>query len=205
LNDIAPVKTICMEGAPLSRWDNRELWAKGESVVGSSQSAVGGRRSAVSGRQPAVETQFSEPGTRNPESGTRNYRDYDIIGEPYFDLDFTQVLYLTDTGRRWDGKASVRDKVQSSKGKVQSESSQLAVGSSQSANQSGNREPRTTNLIFRTTRDLICAAHAGLLPDQIMFTFHPQRWTDRPLPWLRELVMQNVKNIAKRLVLRFKF
>ena len=41
-----------------------------------------------------------------------NYRDYGIIGEPYFDIDFSKVLYLTDTGRHWDGeKVSVRDKV----------------------------------------------------------------------------------------------
>src|SRR5690625_6415775 len=28
-----------------------------------------------------------------------SYRDYGIIAEPYFDLDFSRVLYLTDTGR----------------------------------------------------------------------------------------------------------
>ena len=39
------------------------------------------------------------------------YRDYGIIGEPYFDLDFNDVFYLTDTGRKWDGAdVSVRDK-----------------------------------------------------------------------------------------------
>jgi len=40
------------------------------------------------------------------------YRDFGIVGEPYFDIDFEKVLYLTDTGRRWDGGAvAVRDKV----------------------------------------------------------------------------------------------
>jgi hypothetical protein len=29
------------------------------------------------------------------------------------------------------------------------------------------------------------------------FTFHPQRWTDQPLPWAKELVLQNTKNVAK--------
>jgi len=42
-----------------------------------------------------------------------NYKDLDIIGEPYIDMDFNKVLYLTDTGRRWDGqKVSIRDKVE---------------------------------------------------------------------------------------------
>jgi hypothetical protein len=41
-----------------------------------------------------------------------SYCDLGIIGEPYFDTDFSQVFYLTDTGRRWDGyKVSVRDKI----------------------------------------------------------------------------------------------
>ncbi|MDZ7760810.1 MAG: hypothetical protein U5L00_11205 [Desulfovermiculus sp.] len=43
---------------------------------------------------------------------TYDYRDFGIIGEPYFDVDFGQVLYLTDTGWRWDGSSvSIRDKV----------------------------------------------------------------------------------------------
>ena len=41
-----------------------------------------------------------------------DYRDYGVLGEPYFDIDFSKVLYLTDTGRRWDGeRVSVRDKM----------------------------------------------------------------------------------------------
>ncbi|MBN1932426.1 MAG: hypothetical protein JW786_12550, partial [Desulfobacterales bacterium] len=41
-----------------------------------------------------------------------DYREFGIIGEPYFDIDFTKVLYLTDTGRRWDGdRVSIRDRV----------------------------------------------------------------------------------------------
>jgi hypothetical protein len=51
-----------------------------------------------------------------------DYRDYGIIGEPYFDVDFSRVAYYTDTGRRWDGDSvSVRDKVGSRKYVVGSE------------------------------------------------------------------------------------
>lgn len=43
--------------------------------------------------------------------GRYHYRDFNLIGEPYFDLDFNQVAYYTDTGRRWDGETvNVRDK-----------------------------------------------------------------------------------------------
>lgn len=47
-----------------------------------------------------------------------DYGDLGILGEPYFDIDFEKVLYLTDTGRRWDGGAvTVRDKVTGRKGR----------------------------------------------------------------------------------------
>ncbi len=103
---------------------------------------------------------------------TYNYKDFGIIGEPYFDIDFNKVFYLTDTGRCWDGeKYSVRDKVKS--------------GFKQS---------------YHNTRNIIEAAKNGSLPSCIMITTHPQRWTDDRLEWLLELVTQNVKNIVKRFI-----
>jgi hypothetical protein len=101
---------------------------------------------------------------------TYSYKDFGIVGEPYFDVNFQKVLYLTDTGRRWNGdKVSVRDKVDSG-----------------------------FDFSFQSTNDLIIAANNNKLPDQIMFTFHPQRWTDNPLLWTKELVLQNLKNVVKR-------
>lgn len=100
-----------------------------------------------------------------------NYKDLNIIGEPYFDVDFNDVFYLTDTGRRWDGdKVSVRDKVDSS-----------------------------INLSFHTTEEIIEFALTNRLPQKIMFTFHPQRWNDNFFLWSKELVIQNIKNIIKEL------
>jgi len=65
----------------------------------------------------------------------------------------------------------------------------------------GNRK-KTMNenlgLRFRYTWDIIDAAERGLLPDKIMLNIHPQRLTDRPLPWIKEFVGQNVKNVIKR-------
>ena len=108
-----------------------------------------------------------------------DYRDLGIIGEPYFDIDFSQMFYLTDTGRCWDGyKVSVRDKIPVYQDQWN------ALG-----------------LVYHATNDIIHAAEQGSLPPRIMITTHPQRWTDRPLPWLKELLIQNAKNIIKRLFL----
>lgn len=108
-----------------------------------------------------------------------DYRDLGIIGEPYFDIDFSQMFYLTDTGRCWDGyKVSVRDKIPVYQDQWNAQ-----------------------GLVYHATNDIIHAAEQGSLPPRIMITTHPQRWTDRPLAWLKELLVQNAKNIIKRLFL----
>ena len=101
-----------------------------------------------------------------------DYKDFNIVGEPYFDVDFNKTYYITDTGRKWDGgNVSVRDKVNTN-----------------------------LKLTFSKTNEIINAAKKNLLPYNIMFTFHPQRWNDNLYFWFRELILQNLKNVIKRLL-----
>ncbi|NHB70201.1 hypothetical protein G8O23_16020 [Bacteroidales bacterium M08MB] len=110
-----------------------------------------------------------------------SYRDLGIIGEPYFDMDFDHFFYLTDTGRRWDGwRTSVRDRVPQQERWIKE------------------------GLVFKTTSNIIKAAHSGKLPPQIMITVHPQSWSSSAVPWLKELVLQNVKNLVKRVIIGFR-
>ncbi len=119
-----------------------------------------------------------------------DYHELGIIAEPYFDLDFSKVLYLTDTGRRWDGdKVSIRDKVQGAGRKAHGGNSQVSG---------------LMTHVYASTQDIIEACNAGRLPDQIMMNFHPQRWTNDPLKWTQELVWQNVKNVVKRGLVKFR-
>lgn len=111
---------------------------------------------------------------------TYNYKDLEIIGEPYFDVDFSKVLYLTDTGRRWDGhKVSIRDKVDDTQ----------------------TRQLQQKGHVIQSTDDIIQAAIKKALPEAIMFTIHPQRWHKSPILWMNELIAQNLKNTAKRALL----
>ncbi|MFC0876121.1 hypothetical protein ACE01N_05985 [Saccharicrinis sp. FJH2] len=111
-----------------------------------------------------------------------DYHDYGITGEPYFDVDFSTVLYLTDTGRRWDGyKVSVRDKILEHQERWERE-----------------------GLVFHSTKDIIKAIQQDRLPDRIMFTFHPQRWHSSLIPWLKELILQRAKNVVKRVLVLVK-
>jgi hypothetical protein len=175
LRKIAPVKTICMHGSPMSRWDSRLLWKY------------------------------------------YDYRDFGIIGEPYFDVNFDEVMYLTDTGRRWNGDSvNIRDKAEGRRRKATGEevgSKEYEVSSKEiKKNINFDTENRhTPNAAYRkpfpkfhSTFDLIRAAEEGRLPDKIMMTFHPQRWPDKPVPWIRELVWQNVKNVGKYFVVRLR-
>lgn len=130
-----------------------------------------------------------------------DYRDFGIIGEPYSDIDFNEVLYLTDTGRRWDGEdVSIRDKVQNTRSKAKTHKAAELTKSSEiprSGEAQGNR-----NIHFHSTIDIIKAASERKLPDRIMLTVHPQRWTDDFIPWIKELVWQNLKNIVKYIIVR---
>jgi len=198
LRRIVPVKTICMHGSPMSRWDNRLLWKY------------------------------------------YDYRNFGIIGEPYFDVNFEEVLYLTDTGRCWDGDlVSIRDKAQGSglraqeRARLRDEELQTPAtqdpapsipaeaffdlrSKAKEVAKAGTKHPvyqpklqrrlapstkhPATFRSFHSTFDIIRAAETGSLPAKIMFTIHPQRWDNRMLPWIRELVWQNVKNVGKRII-----
>jgi hypothetical protein len=130
LRRLYPVRTVCMHGRPLSKWDNREIWKKFD------------------------------------------YRQYGIIGEPYLDLDFNKALYLTDTGRRWNGeKVSIRDKTN-----------------------------LHLHCIFRRTDDILRALQGNELPSEIMINIHPQRWDNNFFKWMAELIAQRIKNVLKFLL-----
>lgn len=192
-----PIQTICMHGSPTSKHDNKDLWKNG------------------------------------------NYRDYGIIGEPYFDVDFNKVFYLTDTGRMWDGlRYNVRDKVvlhrrdvpihrecaikysmgsgefidNSSKHILDSEdykpqmklaTSRLGVTTNGACDitQKQNSKQQTT---FHSTTDIIHSIQSGTFPSQVMITTHPQRWTDNRVEWIQELILQQLKNVLKKILVGSK-
>jgi hypothetical protein len=101
-----------------------------------------------------------------------NYRDYGIIAEPYFDVDYTKTLYITDTGRSWDNSEfNIRDRVNSG-----------------------------FDLNINSTHHLIELFKEGKMPKNVIINTHPQRWFNPGLNWYKELIMQNLKNTIKRLI-----
>lgn len=101
--------------------------------------------------------------------GRYDFKDFGIIGEAYLSIDYTDVIYLTDTGRTWAGaKVSVKDVVDT----------QYDCGVS-------------------STCGLICLIRSERFLN-ICLLAHPNRWCDNFGSWLWELVWQNTKNIGKR-------
>jgi hypothetical protein len=89
-------------------------------------------------------------------------------------IDFTKVFYLTDTGRRWNSKFSVKD----------------VVG----ANSQSYEKMKSTDDVIKliNERDI----------EQVSILAHPERWSDSFGAWLKELVWQNVKNVGKTILVK---
>lgn len=125
-----PIKTICMHGSPLSKFDNRLIWEK------------------------------------------ISYREFGIIGEPYYDVDYKKIGYLTDTGRKWNSQnENIRDKVDTD-----------------------------FTFDFNSTYEIINTLTKNELPNILMINIHPQRWHNNLFRWYFELISQSIKNIIKRLI-----
>jgi len=103
-----------------------------------------------------------------------NYKDYGILGDPLFDIDFEKVAYLTDTGRRWNsGSEGIRDKAHSS----------YAIDCTK------------TKCIIEKLKNM-------QLPDKMHINVHPQRWSDHFFPWITEFVLQKTKNFIKKYIIK---
>jgi hypothetical protein len=197
-----------MEGAPESKYNNQDLWGKEE---------MRDERREMSRNDKTLVADTSKHTLYHTTlNAKKSYRDFGIIAEPYFDLNFDKVYYLTDTGRRWDGKFSVRDKAVFRDERVRDErvrgervrgervSGEKVRGERVRDEQLSSElvNPEYMTLRFRHTKDIIKAIEESSFPNQAMLTFHPQRWNDKPMPWLKELVWQNVKNQVKRIIIK---
>ncbi|HRY99452.1 MAG TPA: hypothetical protein P5550_10395 [Bacteroidales bacterium] len=98
-----------------------------------------------------------------------DYRDFGLIGEPYMDIRPGELLYLTDTGRRWnDQRFNLRDHLGPVPGPA-----------------------------WSSTPDLIASIRAGQLPQQVMLNVHPGRWNPPGWKWMREWAGQWARNLGK--------
>ena len=104
-----------------------------------------------------------------------NYRDYGILSEPYLDIDFKKVLYITDAGREWNNDLiNRRDRVNSS-----------------------------FNFGFKHTEEIISNINRDVFPNEIMMNIHPEHWSEGDMEWYRVMLIRKIKNFVKKQFLNY--
>ncbi len=105
-----------------------------------------------------------------------NYKENGIIAEPYFDVDYDEVFYITDTGRAWNKKSVIlRDKVQT---KIE--------------------------IPIKSIDHMMALIKQGKLPDKLIISTHPHRWFNVGALWFNELILQNIKNVVKAVLVKYR-
>lgn len=130
--EICDVRTVCMHGSPLSRYDNRDLW------------------------------------------NVYDFREFGIVGEAYLSMAGNELRYLTDTGRNWGGKHSLRDAM-----------------------------PGAEPVPVETTDDLdrwIGSAGA----EELYMTVHPERWAMSEGEWVASYIKDLAMNAGKKVLLAMR-
>lgn len=94
-----------------------------------------------------------------------------ILGEVYWDIDYTDIAYINDTGRNWtSGEDNLKDKVVSG------------------INGGFSSGEELLKYLLNKPHDKIC------------FQVHPERWCNKYFQWLVQLFKDFCINIIKRLL-----
>jgi len=105
-----------------------------------------------------------------------DYTTYGILSEPYFDIDFEKIYYVTDAGRAWDNHSiNLRDKVKTS-----------------------------FDFPVSTTTDIVTLIQSSQLPNIIMINIHPEHWSSKTIQWYKIFILRKMKNTIKKLLIRSK-
>jgi hypothetical protein len=104
------------------------------------------------------------------------FDDFGIIGDAYKSVDFSDIMYLSDTGRSWDQRYKRLDKVDSS-----------------------------INPLFdiKSSNDIIDVIEKGEV-NKIYLLVHFEQWKDNLFDWLGWYAAQVIRRTGKRIIFRNK-
>ncbi len=105
-----------------------------------------------------------------------SFEDFGIIGDAYKSIDFSEILYLSDTGRSWDNKYKRLDKVNS---RV------------------------NPNFNIRKSDDIIDVIKKGAA-DNIYLLVHFEQWKNNFWDWLSWYAAQIVRRTGKKIIFKMK-
>lgn len=105
-----------------------------------------------------------------------NFADLGILGEAYLSIDYKKVAYFTDTNRIWnDPKYRMKD---------------FPEGNS------------NINIVINCTDDLIKIIKNNSI-GKIVITTHPSNWKSNLPEWISWLILQNIRNYGKKLLIMY--
>ena len=103
---------------------------------------------------------------------TYQHRDFGIIGDTSFDIDYDDVFYVSDNGRGWNKtSASIRDKVSS-----------------------------RFSILIKNTSHFISLIRKGEIPDRVILNAHPDTFFPFGVLWGLNFIQIEAKNVIKRLI-----
>lgn len=108
---------------------------------------------------------------RIPENHDLMENKFDLLGEVYLDINYTDIAYINDTGRNWtSGESNRRDKVQS-------------------------------NIVadFSSGEELLSYLQQNPHPKMI-FQIHPERWSDNSTDYYMQFAKDRLINIIKQIL-----
>lgn len=103
-----------------------------------------------------------------------NYRDFGVLAEAYLSVDYSDMYYLTDTGRTWGQTgANIRDNVET--------------------DLSANIRSTDSLILFITKN----------MNKKIALVMHPERWEQSCVLWIKQLIKDVMTNFAKCIIAKF--
>tara|TARA_Y100000591_G_scaffold317813_1_gene327929 strand:+ start:490 stop:1266 length:777 start_codon:yes stop_codon:yes gene_type:complete len=93
-----------------------------------------------------------------------------ILGEVYLDIDYSNIHYVSDTGRSWTDKSNIRDRVDS------------AIN-----HDFNNIHDILKHIVFTPEKSMI-------------FSIHPERWPYDNLGFIRSKSLDFISNIVKKVI-----
>jgi hypothetical protein len=103
---------------------------------------------------------------------TQDCKDYDLAGEVYLSVDYSELYYFTDTGRSWDsGRYNLRDRVDSK---------------------------RPFQRVHSTDELIVFLRESGDCP--IFINLHPNRWSSNLFDYFISMLMDQLANQVKWII-----
>lgn len=111
---------------------------------------------------------------RIPENHTLLSSKFNLLGEAYLDIDYSDIAYINDTGRNWTSdESNRRDKV----------SSQVSAS-------------------FKNGEELLKYFKDNPHP-KMVFQIHPERWTSNTLHYIIQFMYDVLINITKNIIKQY--